>query len=136
MTPPRPGLAPRRGRPVSARMGPGERLMLVLTSQYGFATEVPFGGLSGRRRFRFDAAHEAAQVAVDYQGIGRGHQWANEQAIDHEKATEAQLCGWTFILCDAQSVNNGRCLEYVERALHTTPEGSAALADAWETGAE
>jgi hypothetical protein len=94
-----------------------DSLLWVLKLEHGFSLEVPFRGLSGKRRFRFDAAHEGKRVAVDYQGIGAGHQWAKEQATDHEKATEAQLCGWTFILCDAQSVNSGRCVEYVEEAL-------------------
>lgn len=89
---------------------------MALVHGYGFALEVPFRGLSGKRRFRFDAADSERMVAMDYQGIGAGHQWAKEQADDHEKINEAQLCGWTMVLCSAQSVNDGKCLEYVERA--------------------
>lgn len=93
-----------------------ERLLTWL-DQLGFAREVPFRGLNGKRRFRFDAAHEGKRVAIDYQGIGRGHRWHEQQATDHEKASEAALCGWTLLLCDAISVNNGRCLQYIEKAL-------------------
>jgi hypothetical protein len=94
-----------------------DSLLWLLKLEHGFTLEVPFKGLSGKRRFRFDAAHEEKRVAVDYQGLGKGHQWADPQATDHEKINEAQLTGWTMILCSAVSVNNGRCMEYVERAL-------------------
>lgn len=93
-------------------------LLTVLKHVHGFELEVPFRGLSGRRRFRFDAAlTDGRKLALEYMGIGRGHQWHNEQAMDHEKLTEAQLCGWRVIVCDAVSVNNGRCLAFVETAL-------------------
>ena len=39
----------------------------------GFAPEVPFRGLSGKRQWRFDFAHPTAMVAVEYQGKGVGH---------------------------------------------------------------
>jgi hypothetical protein len=94
-----------------------DRLLTYLVHAHGFVLEVPFKGLNGKRRFRFDAAKEERLVAVDYMGIGAGHQWAKAQATDHEKASEAALCGWTFILCDAQSTNSGKCMEYVETAL-------------------
>jgi hypothetical protein len=78
---------------------------------------VPFRGLSGQRRFRWDAAKPDRMVALEYQGIGRGHQWHVQQATDHEKLTEGQLCGGTVIACDAQSANSGRCVEWIEAAL-------------------
>jgi hypothetical protein len=92
-------------------------LLMVLQHAYGMELEVPFKGISGTRRYRFDAADRERRVAVEYQGIGRGHQWASEQAKDWEKLNEATLCGWTVILCSAEMVNNGRCREYIDRAL-------------------
>jgi hypothetical protein len=95
-----------------------DNLLTVLKTLHGFELEVPFTGLSGRRRWRFDAAlTDGRRVALEYQGIGRGHQWHKEQAKDHEKQSEAALCGWTLIVCDAELVNNGKCLQFVEMAL-------------------
>jgi hypothetical protein len=94
-----------------------DSLLFLLKLEKGFELEVPFRGLSGKRRFRWDAADAARKLAVEYQGIGRGHQWASAQAVDHEKLSEAALCGWRVIVCDAQSVNNGKCIEYIEAAL-------------------
>lgn len=48
---------------------------------------------------------------------------------------EGQLAGYTVIVCTSDSVNDGLCAEWIERALHATPQGSAALAEAWEQGA-
>ena len=96
-----------------------DALLWLLKLEKGFELEVPFRGVSGKRRFRFDAAHEARKVAVEYQGIGPGHQWASTQAVDHEKLNQAQLCGWLVIQCNAQSVNNGSCIEHIERAMGT-----------------
>ena len=115
-------------------MGPGERLMLVLTTRYGFAAEVPFGGLDGTRRWRWDAAHPCG-VVVEYFGQGPGHGWAGMHR-DARKISEGQLAGLTVIVCTSETVDDGSCLDLVERALHGTPRGSAALAEAWETGAE
>jgi hypothetical protein len=97
-----------------------DSLLWLLKLEFGFALEVPFRGLSGKRRFRFDAAHEGKRVAVDYHGWGHGsgaHMYREKQAGDHEKANEAALCGWAYLVCDARSVDNGKCVEYVERAL-------------------
>jgi len=92
--------------------------MMTLKHVYRFELEVPFTGLSGKRGWIFDAAlTDGRMVALEYQGIGPGHQWPKQQAKDHEKASEAALCGGTLIFCDAISVNNGRCLEFVETAL-------------------
>jgi hypothetical protein len=103
--------------------------LLTWLDALGFVREVPFKGISGKRRFRFDAAlTDGRMVAVDYQGIGAGHQWHKEQASDHEKINEAQLLGWIFVLCDAQSVNSGRCLEYVERALQGQDDDHRGMA--------
>lgn len=94
-----------------------DQLLTYLVHGLGFELEVPFRGLSGKRRWRWDAALPERRIALEYQGIGRGHQWHREQSRDHEKASEAALCGWTLIICDAELTNSGKCLEYVQAAL-------------------
>jgi hypothetical protein len=90
---------------------------LALTHHYGFALEVPFGGLSGKRKWRWDAADTRKAIAVEYSGIGPGHRWNEGVTRDYQKITEGQLLGWTVIICNADLVNDGSCLEYVEKAL-------------------
>lgn len=91
----------------------------------GFAAEVPFPGLSGTRRWRWDYAIDrraegGPAVAVEYQGVM--HRQASHQSVtgavrDHAKISEGQLCGYTVIQCNAKSVEDGTCLTYVERAM-------------------
>jgi len=108
----RPSAAPPSASPTR------ERLMGELQER-GFVRELPFRGTNGRRRFAFDAAHEEARVAVDYHGFGAGgaHNYRKKKAGDADKANEAQLCGWTYLTCDAISAQSGRCLEHVDAAL-------------------
>lgn len=100
-----------------------DALLMWLVHEHGFQLEVPFKGLSGKRRFRFDAALPDGGVAVDYHGwgAGAGHMYREKQAGDHEKSNEAQLLGWRYIVCDALSVESGRCMEYVDKALGVKP---------------
>lgn len=84
---------------------------------HGAVLEHPFKGLSGKRRFRYDAAWPDLLLAVDYQGQGIGHQGPDQQAMDHEKINESQLCGWMFLLVGAKSVNDGTAYSYVEQAI-------------------
>lgn len=108
-------------RPALAVSRALDDLGLWLTHQHGFAAEVPFKGLSGKRRFRFDFALDTSRggVAVDYHGYGSGaaHKARNKQAGDHDKLNEAQLAGYTYIVCNAISVASGRCMEHIEMAL-------------------
>jgi hypothetical protein len=98
-----------------------DALLTYLVHAHGFTLEVPFRGLSGTRRWRWDAARlnadETGGVAVEYQGFGPGHQWSAGMERDMEKLSEGQLCGWTVIVCGSSSVNSGRCYELVELAL-------------------
>lgn len=111
-----------------------DSLFWVLKIDHGMRFEVPFKGLTGTRRFRWDAADEALKVAVEYQGIGAGHQWADAQATDHEKLTEGQLCGWVVVLCDAQSARSGRCEDYVTAALMLRRRGMNYAGDTDNAG--
>jgi hypothetical protein len=92
-----------------------DSFLLWLQHEHGFALEVPFRGESEKRRWRFDAAREDLLLAVEYQGIGAGHQWSKEQARDHEKYNEAVLLGWAVMLVSAESVNNGTAMGFIDR---------------------
>lgn len=103
---------------MSVRLPAGEALHRFLTEGwYGFRAELPFGGLAGDRGWRWDYAIEGLRLAVEYMGKGPGHQWNAGLDRDYQKITEGQLCGWTVVICNSESVNDGRCLGYVEAAL-------------------
>lgn len=91
--------------------------LAVLEREFGFAREVRFRGISGARQWRFDAAREDRKIAVEYHGQGAHTSHIAGAWRDHEKITEAQLCGWLVIQCNVESVRDGRCLAWVERAL-------------------
>ena len=103
-------------------MSAKEDLHLYLTS-LGFQAEVPFKGLTGKRKFRWDFAKDS--VAVEYHGVVRngpgGHQSIAGTWRDHEKVTEGQLCGFTVIQCNVASVDDGRCFQWIDRALEGKP---------------
>ena len=108
-------------------MGPGERLVLALTKKYGFEAEVPFYGLDEWKRtaktkalrtpYRWDAGIPGVSLAVEYQGYGPGHHTRQKMARDARKLCEGQLSGWTVIVCTQETVDDGSCLTYIERAL-------------------
>jgi hypothetical protein len=87
----------------------------------GFAAEVPFKGLNGKRRYRFDFAldrrPDGPAVAVEYDGMGVGHESKAKIWRDQEKSAEAALCGWLLIRCSVKSVEDGRCMAWVEKAM-------------------
>ena len=110
-----------------------EDLALYL-AQLGFLPEVRFPGLAGNRRWRWDWATDTRPagpaVAVEYHGVvgvGRGttggHQSIRGTWNDHEKVTEGQLSGFTVIQCNVQSVRDGRCYGWIDRAIEQ--EGAA-----------
>lgn len=83
----------------------------------GFVAEVPFPGLSGKRRYRWDYARPDLKLAIEYDGRGVGHQGIAGAWRDAEKSNEAALCGWTLIRCNAATVTDGRCQAWIETAL-------------------
>lgn len=89
----------------------------------GFVTEHAFKGLSGKRRWRFDYALPDKKLAVEYHGIGPGHQSIKGSWDDQEKASEASICGWTLIICNAGSVKDGRCVGWIDRVLEDGGDG-------------
>lgn len=103
---------------------PRERLGQEL-ALLGFAAEVPFPGISGKRRYRWDWALPERRIAVEYQGIigkSHGHGDASHASIagmlrDHEKFSEASVLGWTVILANARTAESGQVIGWVLAAL-------------------
>lgn len=103
----------------------------------GFAPEIPFGGVSGKRRWRWDFARSDVRVAVEYDGTGRGkgaeaarggHETRRGLVNDAEKSVEGQLCGWLVIRCHAPTIGDGRCHGWIESALALQNARVAAIA--------
>ncbi len=97
----------------------------------GFVPEHPFRGRSGTRRWRFDWALPAdvadgtyAGVAVEYHGQGAHTHFVEGTWRDHEKATEAGLCGWLLIQCNAMTAREGKCQDWVDAAMAKIREAS------------
>jgi hypothetical protein len=65
----------------------------------------------------FNFALETAQLAVASEGKGVGYQSACITWTDAEKTNEAQHCGWMLIRCNTRTVENGKCIQWVENAL-------------------
>ena len=74
------------------------------------------------RRWRFDFCWPDKFIAVEYQGgtymRGKsGHSNVAGLERDYEKFTEASLLGWRIILINAKTVQTGKAVEWVMRAL-------------------
>ena len=71
------------------------------------------------RQFRLDFGVPDRRIGVDSHGFGAGvaDMSRKSKAADHEKVSEAALCGWIYIICDAVSVQNGKCAQYIDQSL-------------------
>lgn len=90
------------------------------------------------RKWRWDFAFERERVAVEYQGgifsKGKsGHSNVSGLRRDYEKFTEGALRGWLIVLIDAASVQSGKALEWVERALRLRAGRADETAFSWKT---
>jgi hypothetical protein len=78
------------------------------------------------RRWRFDYCWPEMMIAVEYQGIfgarNTSHASVGNLKRDYRKFTEASLRGWLLILIDADSVQTGDALAWVERAVRLRVE--------------
>lgn len=86
----------------------------------GLPDPTPEHAFHPTRKWRFDLAWPDRQIAVEYQGgiylSKGGHSTVAGLSRDYEKFTEAQLLGWKLILVTAQTVRDGRALQWIERA--------------------
>ncbi len=75
------------------------------------------------RKWRADFCFTREKIIVEYQGIFGGANASHASLAglkrDYEKFTEASLRGYVVILITAESVNDGRAVTWVERALAT-----------------
>lgn len=73
------------------------------------------------RRWRFDFAFPAVQLAVEIEGgiysARSGHRSVTGMRRDMEKYNEAALLGWRVLRFSEREVRNGDALQIVERAL-------------------
>jgi len=84
------------------------------------AREVRFGGLTGKRRWRFDLAWTDRHLAVECDGgiwIGGRHTRGAGAESDCEKISEAVALGWRVMRVSQKMIEEGRALELVELAL-------------------
>ena len=91
-------------------------------SLLGFEPEVRFGGVSGKRRWRFDYAIPDKKVAVEYHVQGASHFGLKGAWRDQAKASEATVCGWRLVTCNAGSVEDGRCQAWIDHLLAETEQ--------------
>lgn len=68
------------------------------------------------RKFRADWALVDLKVLIEYDGIA-DHATVKGAWRDAEKGNLAQLAGWLFLRVNAASINDGRAVAWVERAM-------------------
>ncbi len=96
-----------------------------------FEREVPFRGISGKRRWRFDYARPELMLAVEYDGImsyGPSHTSISGIMRDAEKSTDAAICGWMLLRVNAKTIGSGVAQRWVELAIETREAEMAATA--------
>jgi hypothetical protein len=73
------------------------------------------------RKWRFDYCWKATKTAIEYDGIyGKNtasHLSRSGVSRDQEKINEAQLLGWVVIRVNAATVENGKAIEWLEKAM-------------------
>lgn len=62
-------------------------------------------------------------LAIEYDGMGVGHQSISGTWADADKSNEAQLCGWMLLRCNARTVRLGDCETLIAEAM-TVREGA------------
>jgi hypothetical protein len=71
-------------------------------------------------------ANPDTRIAIEYQGIfgarNTSHAGITGLKRDYRKWTEISLLGWYLILIDAESVETGEAIAWVERALKSGRE--------------
>ena len=76
----------------------------------------------------FNVALEAPRLAIASDGKGAGQQSIIGTWTDAEKTNEAQFCGWMLIRCNTKTVENGKCVQWVENALKGETYAAASRA--------
>lgn len=82
------------------------------------------------RRWRFDFAWSTRRLALEIDGgtwSGGRHNRPRGYEADCEKANEALLLGWRVLRVTGAMVEDGRALDYLERALEASYEPARIL---------
>ena len=72
------------------------------------------------RKWRFDFAWVDQQIAVEVEGgswVGGAHNRGQGFEKDCEKYAEAAIAGWRVLRVTTDMVEDGRAIQYIERAL-------------------
>lgn len=89
-------------------------------------TECHFRPHPGQKNpYRWDLCWNDAKVAVEYQGIvgarhghsDVGHRSLSGMQRDYEKLNEGQLHGWHVLFVTAITVDDGKAIDWIKRAL-------------------
>ena len=76
----------------------------------------------------FDFALETARLAVASDVKSVVNQSVCGTWMDAEKINEAQPCGWMLIRCNTKTVENGKCIQWIENALKGESYAAASRA--------
>jgi hypothetical protein len=77
------------------------------------------------RKYRADWALVDLKIVIEYDGLA-DHATQRGMWKDSEKGNLAQLDGWLFLRVNAASINDGRAVAWVERAIAVRNEGRQA----------
>lgn len=101
-------------------MSPLESLLLTQIQAAGLPTPERELAFHPKRRWRFDFAWPAPQLAVEVEGgtwVGGRHSRGKGFERDCERQAEAMLAGWSLLRVTEGMVRDGRAVRLIERAL-------------------
>src|SRR5690606_18901447 len=82
------------------------------------------------RAWRFDLAWPSVKIAIEFDGMGYGHQAINRLRQNYEKQNEAAALGWRVLRFESRQLSMKRLPEVIEqvmRAMQTATAPTEAL---------
>lgn len=110
----------KKGRKKRITMSPLEALLLTQCQAAGLPTPERELAFHPKRRWRFDLAWPAPQLAVEIEGgtwVNGRHSRGKGFEQDCIKQAEALLAGWSLLRVTEGMVRDGRAVRLIERAL-------------------
>jgi hypothetical protein len=108
------------GNKVTMPTSPLESLLLTQCQAAGLPTPERELAFHPKRRWRFDLAWPAPQLAVEIEGgtwVNGRHSRGKGFENDCEKGNEAMLAGWSLLRVTEGMIRDGRAVRFIERAL-------------------
>lgn len=68
----------------------------------------------GERKWRFDVAFPSQRLAIEFDGMGFGHQSTKGIRLNHEKQNEAVAMGWRVMRIDSHSMSMKRMPDFID----------------------